>query len=128
MRVKIRDEGLVRNKAIYLALGVLPDGTRNILGIWIETTEGAKFWMKVFNDLKTRGVEDVLIAVTEGLKGMPKALNAVFPAATLQTCIVHLIRNSLDYAAWDKRRELAKALKPIYQVLNAEASARFRVK
>lgn len=115
LRVKIREEGLVRNKAIYLALGVLPDGTRDILGIWIENTEGAKFWMKVFNDLKTRGVEDVLIAVTDGLKGMPEALSAVFPEATLQTCIVHLIRNSLDYAAWDKRRALAKALKPIYQ-------------
>lgn len=73
LRVKIREEGLVRNKAIYLALGVLPDGTRDILGIWIENTEGAKFWMKVFNDLKTRGVEDVLIAVTDGLKGMPEA-------------------------------------------------------
>ncbi|WP_248745061.1 IS256 family transposase [Pseudomonas sp. MWU12-2037] len=122
LRVKIRDEGLVRNKAIYLALGVLPDGSRDILGIWIETTEGAKFWMKVFNDLKTRGVEDVLIAVTDGLKGMPEALAAVYPQTTLQTCIVHLIRNSLDYAGWDKRRDLAKALKPIYQALNAEAA------
>ncbi|UVL87606.1 IS256 family transposase [Pseudomonas sichuanensis] len=122
LRVKIREEGLVRNKAIYLALGVLPDGTRDILGIWIENTEGAKFWMKVFNDLKTRGVEDVLIAVTDGLKGMPEALSAVFPETTLQTCIVHLIRNSLDYAAWDKRRALAKELKPIYQAINAEAA------
>ncbi|WP_213881478.1 IS256 family transposase [Pseudomonas sp. dw_358] len=122
LRVKIREEGLVRNKAIYLALGVLPDGTRDILGIWIENTEGAKFWMKVFNDLKTRGVEDVLIAVTDGLKGMPEALSAVFPETTLQTCIVHLIRNSLDYAAWDKRRALAKALKPIYQAINAQAA------
>lgn len=122
LRVKIREEGLVRNKAIYLALGVLPDGTRDILGIWIENTEGAKFWMKVFNDLKTRGVEDVLIAVTDGLKGMPEALGAVFPDTTLQTCIVHLIRNSLDYAAWDKRRELAKALKPIYQAVTAETA------
>ncbi|MHC8304697.1 IS256 family transposase [Pseudomonas sp. PB3P13] len=122
LRVKIREEGLVRNKAIYLALGVLPDGTRDILGIWIENTEGAKFWMKVFNDLKTRGVGDVLIAVTDGLKGMPEALSAVFPATTLQTCIVHLIRNSLDYAAWDKRRELAKALKPVYQAVTAEAA------
>ncbi|HDS1733007.1 MULTISPECIES: IS256 family transposase [Pseudomonas] len=122
LRVKIREEGLVRNKAIYLALGVLPDGTRDILGIWIENTEGAKFWMKVFNDLKTRGVEDVLIAVTDGLKGMPEALSAVFPETTLQTCIVHLIRNSLDYAAWDKRRALAKALKPIYQAISAEAA------
>ncbi len=77
-----------------MALGVLPDGARDILGIWIENTEGAKFWMKVFNGLKTREVEDVLIAVTDGLKGMPEALSAVFPETTLQTCIVHLVRNS----------------------------------
>jgi len=83
LRVKIREEGVVRNKAIYLALAVLPDGTRDILGLWIENTEGAKFWMKVFNDLKTRGVNDILIAVTDGLKGMPEALPAVYPATTL---------------------------------------------
>lgn len=122
LRVKIREQGLVRNKAIYLPLGVLPDGTRDILGIWIETTEGAKFWMKVFNDLKTRGVEEVLIAVTDVFKGMPEALTAVFPETTLQTCIVHLIRNSRDYAAWDKRRDPVKALKPIYQAVTAEAA------
>jgi putative transposase len=87
LRVKIRDEGLVQNKAVYLALGVLPDGTREILGLWVETTEGAKFWMRVFNDLKTRGVQDILISVTDGLKGMPQALEVVFPATTLQTCI-----------------------------------------
>jgi hypothetical protein len=79
LRVKIREDAVVRNKAIYLALGVLPDGTRDIFGLWIENTEGAKFWMKVFNDLKTRGVADILIAVTDGLKGMPEALAAVFP-------------------------------------------------
>ena len=122
LRVKVRDEGVVRNKAIYLALGVLPDGSRDILGIWIENTEGAKFWMKVFNDLKTRGVEDVLIAVTDGLKGMPEALAAVYPATTLQTCIVHLIRNSLDYAGWKDRRALAAELKPVYQAINVEAA------
>jgi putative transposase len=94
LRVKIREDAVVRNKAIYLALGILPDGTRDILGLWIENTEGAKFWMKVFNDLKTRGVADILIAVTDGLKGIGEALGAVFPATTLQTCIVHLIRNS----------------------------------
>ena len=98
LRVKIREDAGVRNKAIYLALGMLPDGTRDILGLWIENTEGAKFWMKVFNDLKTRGVADILIAVTDGLKGIGEALGAVFPATTLQTCIVHLIRNSPDYA------------------------------
>jgi putative transposase len=123
LRVKIREDAVVRNKAIYLALGVLPDGTRDILGLWIESTEGAKFWLKVFNDLKTRGCNDILIAVTDGLKGIPEALAAVFPATTLQTCIVHLIRNSLDFASWKERKALAQALKPIYTASSAEAAA-----
>ena len=122
LRVKIRDDAIVRNKAVYLALAVLPDGTRDILGIWIENTEGAKFWMKVFNDLKTRGVGDILIAVTDGLKGMAEALAVVYPATTLQTCIVHLIRNSLDYASWKERRQLAAAIRPIYTAPSAEAA------
>ncbi|WP_374474916.1 IS256 family transposase [Zoogloea sp.] len=123
LRVKIREDAVVRNKAIYLALGVLPDGTRDILGLWIENTEGAKFWMKVFNDLKTRGVADILIAVTDGLKGIGEALGAVFPATTLQTCIVHLIRNSLDYASWKDRKLLAAALRPVYTAASVEAAA-----
>ncbi len=123
LRVKIREDAVVRNKAIYLALGVLPDGTRDILGLWIEGTEGAKFWLKVFNDLKTRGVNDVLIAVTDGLKGIGEALAAVFPATTLQTCIVHLMRNSLDFASWKDRKALAVALKPIYTAPSAEAAS-----
>ena len=122
LRVKVREDAVVRNKAIYLALGILPDGTRDILGLWIEGTEGAKFWMKVFNDLKTRGVADILVAVTDGLKGMPEALATVFPATTLQTCIVHLIRNSLDYASWKDRKALAAAIKPIYTAPSAEAA------
>jgi putative transposase len=122
LRVKIRENGVVRNKAVYLALGVLGDGTRDILGIWIENTEGAKFWMKVFNDLKTRGCNDILIAVTDGLKGMGEALEVVYPATTLQTCIVHLIRNSLDYASWKDRKPLAAAIKPIYTATSAEAA------
>ena len=122
LRVKIREDNVVRNKAVYLALGMLPDGTRDILGLWIENTEGAKFWMKVFNDLKTRGVADILIAVTDGLKGMAEALAAVYPATTLQTCIVHLIRNSLDYANWKERKALAKAIRPIYTAPSAEAA------
>ena len=122
LRVKIRDEGVVRNKAIYLALGVLADGTRDVLGLWIENTEGAKFWLKVFNDLKTRGVSDILIAVTDGLKGIGEALEAVFPATTLQTCIVHLIRSSLEYASWKDRKQLAAALRPVYTALNAQAA------
>jgi transposase-like protein len=122
LRVKIREDNVVRNKAVYLALGIRRDGTREILGLWIETTEGAKFWMKVFNDLKTRGVNDMLIAVTDGLTGMPQALEAVFPQTTLQTCIVHLIRNSLAYASWQDRKALAKALRPIYAAASAEAA------
>ena len=122
LRVKIREDGVVRNKAVYLALAVLPDGTRDILGLWIEQTEGAKFWMKVFNELKTRGTQDILIAVTDGLKGMEQALNAVFPATTLQTCIVHLIRSSLEYASWKERRTVAAALRPIYTATTVEAA------
>ena len=122
LRVKIRDEATVRSKAIYLALAVLPDGTRDILGLWIEQTEGAKFWMKVFSDLKTRGCQDILIAVTDGLKGMSEALGAVFPSTTLQTCLVHLIRHSLDFASWKERKALAKALRPIYTAGSAEAA------
>lgn len=122
LRVKIREDNVVHNKAVYLALGVLPDGSRDILGLWIENTEGAKFWMKVFNDLHTRGVADILIAVTDGLKGMPEALAASYPATTLQTCIVHLIRNSLDYAGWKDRKALAQALRPIYTAVSAECA------
>jgi transposase-like protein len=123
LRVKIRDEATVRSKAIYLALAVLADGTRDILGLWIEQTEGAKFWMKVFSDLKTRGCQDILIAVTDGLKGMSDALAAVFPATTLQTCIVHLIRNSLDFANWKERKPMATALRPIYTAPTTEAAS-----
>jgi putative transposase len=123
LRVKIREEATVCNKAVYLALGVRRDGSREILGLWIEQTEGAKFWMRVFTDVKTRGCQDILIAVTDGLKGMSEALGAIFPATTLQTCIVHLLRHSLDYANWKERKPLAAALRPIYTAANAEAAA-----
>jgi putative transposase len=123
LRVKIRDEATVRSKAIYLALAVLPDGHRDILGLWIEQTEGAKFWMKVFSDLKTRGCQDILIAVTDGLKGMSEALAAVYPQTTLQTCIVHLMRHSLEFANWKERKPLALALRPIYTAVSAEAAS-----
>ena len=95
LRVKIRDDGGVSNKAVYLALGVQADGQRDVLGLWVEQTEGAKFWLKVFNDLKTRGCQDILIAVVDGLKGLADAIGTAFPRTTVQTCIVHLIRNSL---------------------------------
>ena len=123
LRVKIRDEGTVRSKAVYLALAVLVDGTRDILGVWIEQTEGAKFWMKVFTELKTRGCHDILIAVTDGLKGMTEAIEAVYPATTRQTCLVHLMRHSLELASWKDRKALAAALRPIYSAPSAEAAA-----
>ena len=121
IRVRIRDEGLVRNKAIYIALGILPDGTKEILGLWIERTEGAKFWLRVVNELKNRGVGDILIAVVDGLKGFPEAINAVFPETVVQTCIVHLIRHSMNFASWKDRKDVAKGLKTIYRAVNAEA-------
>jgi putative transposase len=122
LRVKIREESVVRSKAVYLALAVLPDGPRDILGIWIEQTEGAKFWLKVFNDLQMRGCADILIAVTDGLKGMVEALAVAYPATTLQTCLVHLIRNSLELASWQDRKPLAAALRAIYTAASAEAA------
>lgn len=122
LRVKIRDDAVVRNKAVYLALGVLPDGSRDVLGLWIEQTEGAKFWLKVFNELKTRGCNDILIAVVDGLKGLAEAIETAFPATTVQTCIVHLIRNSLDYATWKDRKAVAKELRPIYKAATETAA------
>lgn len=121
IRVKIRDEGFVRNKAVYIALGILPDGTKEILGIWIEQTEGAKFWMRVMNELKNRGVADILIAVVDGLKGFPDAINAVFPETVVQTCIVHLIRNSMSFASWKDRKAIAQSLRSVYRAENADA-------
>ena len=123
LRVKIRDEGTVRNKAVYLALGVRADGRKEILGLWIEQTEGAKFWLRVMTELKNRGVEDVLIAVVDGLKGFPDAITAVFPQAQVQTCIVHLIRNALDFVSYKDRKAVAAALKEVYRAKDADAGA-----
>jgi putative transposase len=121
LRVKIRDEGLVRNKAGHIALGVRGDGTKKILGLWLEQNEGATFCPRVMNELKKRGVEDVLIAVVDGLKGFPAAITAVFPQATVQTCIVHLLRHSLDFVSWKDRKPVAAALKEIYRAVDATA-------
>ena len=123
LRVKVRDEGTVRNKAVYIALGVRADGRKEILGLWIEQTEGAKFWLRVMTELKNRGVEDMLIAVVDGLKGFPDAITAVFPQAQVQTCIVHLIRNSLDFVSYKDRKAVAAALKEIYRAKDADAGA-----
>ena len=115
LRVKVRDEGTVRNKAVYVALGVRIDGQKEVLGLWIEQTEGAKFWLRVMTEFKNRGLEDVLIAVVDGLKGFPDAITAVFPEAQVQTCIVHLIRNSLDFVSSRDRRAVATAAKEFYK-------------
>jgi putative transposase len=122
LRVKIRDEGLVRNKAVHVALGVRVDGTKEILGLWLEQNEGAKFWLRVMNELRNRGVEDVLLAVVDGLKGFPEAILAVFPEAQVQTCIVHLLRHSLDFVAYKDRKSVATALKDIYRAVDATAA------
>lgn len=121
LRVKIRDESVVRNKAVHIALGVRADGTKEVLGLWIEQNEGAKFWLRVMNELRHRGVEDILLAVVDGLKGFPDAIRAVFPEALVQTCIVHLLRHSLDFVTWKDRKSVATALKDIYRAVDAKA-------
>ena len=123
LRVKVRDEGLVRNKAIHIALGVRADGTKEVLGLWIEQNEGAKFWLRVLNELKNRGTEDILVAVVDGLKGFPEAIRATFPEATVQTCIVHLLRHSLDFVSYKDRKVVAAALKDIYRAVDHGAAA-----
>jgi putative transposase len=120
LRVKIRDEGTVKNKAIYVALGLNPSGEKDVLGLWIEQTEGAKFWLKVMNDLKVRGLNDILIAVVDGLKGFPEAITSVFPQTLVQTCIVHLIRNSLSFVTWKDRKAILPSIKAIYRAENAD--------
>jgi putative transposase len=122
IRVKVRDQGTVCNKAVYLALGITPDGRKHILGLWIDPNEGAKFWLRIVNELRNRGVQDILIAVVDGLKGFPEAINAAFPQTLVQTCIVHLLRNALAYVSWQDRKQVVAALKPIYQAPTADAA------
>jgi putative transposase len=121
--VKVRDGGAVRNKACYVAIGVNLDGERDVLGLWFQSSEGAKFWLAVLNELKQRGVSDVLICCVDGLKGFPEAIEAVFPHAWVQTCIVHLIRQSLRFVPDKHRRSVAKDLRPIYTAVDADAAA-----
>src|SRR6195952_3330275 len=119
LRIKVRDESVVRNKAVHIALGVRADGSKEILGLWLEQNEGAKFWLRVMNEFRNRGVEDVLLAVVDGLKGFPDAIRAVFPEALVPTCIVHLLRHSLDFVSYKDRKAVAAALKDIYRALDA---------
>jgi putative transposase len=122
IRVKVRDEGMVRNKAVYLAIGIRCSGYKEILGLWIEQNEGAKFWLKVMSELRNRGMQDILIAVVDGLKGFPEAIETVYPETIVQTCIVHLIRYSMSFASWKERKRIAAALRPIYQAETAEVA------
>lgn len=125
LRVKIRDADsrMVKNKAVYLALGVTREGLREVLGLWIAEQEGAKFWLSVMNELRNRGVQDVLIAVVDGLKGFPEAITAVFPQTTVQTCIVHLLRHSMSFCAWKDRKGVAADLRQVYGAATAEQAA-----
>ena len=120
MVLKVREGGTVQRRALYLALGVTLDGDRDVLGMWFQEAEGAKFWMQVLNDLKTRGVRDILIACVDGLSGFPEAIEAIFPKTTVQTCIVHLIRASLRYVPRREREQVARDLKPIYTAKDAD--------
>ena len=120
--VRIREDGAVSNKAVYLAIGVDCTGRKQVLGMWVQQTEGAKFWLKVMKELRQRGVTDILIAVTDALKGFPQAITAVFPQALVQTCIVHLLRNSLAQVSYRERKPLAQALKGVYRADSAQAA------
>jgi putative transposase len=125
IRVKVRHDGRVINKAVYLAIAVTMTGVKEVLGMWTAETEGAKFWLQVVTELKNRGVKDIFIACVDGLKGFPEAIEAVFPHTQVQTCIVHLVRHSLNYVSWKQRKEVAEDLKAIYQaptVQEGEAS------
>jgi len=114
IRVKVRQDGRVINKAIYLALGVNMDGLKEVLGLWTAETEGAKFWLQVVTELKNRGVKDIFIACVDGLKGFPEAIESVFPDTQIQLCVVHMVRHSLNYVSWKQRKEVAADLKAIY--------------
>jgi putative transposase len=114
IHAKVRDAGSVRTKAIYLAIGINMEGHKEILGLWIAQTEGAKFWLSVVTELKNRGVQDIFIACVDGLKGFPEAIETVYPYAIVQLCIVHMVRNSLNYVGWNKRKEVAADLRLVY--------------
>lgn len=120
--IHVRDNGTVTKKAVYVALGMTTDGDREVLGFWIEQTEGARFWLQVLTELKNRGVQDVLFVCCDGLTGLPKAIEAAFPKAVVQTCIVHMIRASLRYVSYGDRKPVVAALKPIYGADNEQAA------
>ena len=122
LRVKIRDEGVVRSKAVYVALGVTRTGSKEVLGLWIEQTEGARFWHRVLTELQGRGVQDILLALIDGLTGFPEAITAVFPQTQIHTCVVHLVRRSLAYVGWRERKQVAEAVRAIYRAETVPAA------
>jgi putative transposase len=123
LMVKVREDRSVRTRACYLAIGATVEGEREVLGIWWQDSEGAKFWLAVLNDLHHRGVEDVLVCCVDGLTGFPEAIEAVFPHAWVQTCIVHQIRSSMRFVTYKDRKTVAADLKPVYRAVNADAAA-----
>jgi putative transposase len=123
LMVKVREDRSVRARACSLAIGVSVDGDREVLGIWWQESEGSKFWLAVVNDLAHRGVSDILVCCVDGLTGFPEAIEAVFPQAWVQTCIVHQIRNSMRFVTYQDRKQVAAALKPVYRAVNADAAA-----
>jgi putative transposase len=126
LMVKMRDNGVVQNRAVYVALGVTREGRKEVLGLWSSANEGAKFWLQVLTELKNRGLQDIFIACVDGLKGFPQAIETVYPQTTVQLCIVHLVRGSLQYVNWKERRTVAQDLRAIYQAATAEAAAQER--
>jgi putative transposase len=126
LMVKMRDSGVVQNRAVYVALGVTREGRKEVLGLWSSANEGAKFWLQVLTELKNRGLQDIFIACVDGLKGFPQAIEAVYPQTTVQLCIVHLVRGSLQYVSWKERRSVAQDLRAIYQAATAEGAEQER--
>src|SRR4030095_2281193 len=120
IQFKVRDGGDVRNKALYLAIAITVTGMKEVLGLWIAQTEGAKFWLQVVTELKNRGVQDIFIACVDGLKGFPDAIEAVYPKAAVQLCIVHLVRNSLNFVPWKLQKEVAADLKRVYSAVTVD--------
>jgi putative transposase len=122
--VKMRHEGRVENRAVYVAIGINLEGSKEVLGLWSSANEGAKFWMTVLNDIKSRGVKDIYLVCVDGLKGFPQAIEAIFPQALVQLCIVHLVRASLNYVNWKERKQVVAALKPIYKAPTTDEAER----
>lgn len=126
LMVKMRDNGVVQNRAVYVALGVTREGRKEVLGLWSSANEGAKFWLQVLTELKNRGLQDIFLACVDGLKGFPQAIETVYPQTTVQLCIVHLVRGSLQDVSWKERRTVAQDLRAIYQAATAEAAEQER--